>query len=203
MINNKPLFIIDNGHGGLIDGVPQTAGKRSPDFGDGVIYEGVSNRSLALKLMNKLNEEYINAVYLVPELEDISLRERVKRVNKIASNHNSILISIHSDAFVTEHANGWSCYTTKGGTKSDDVADIMYKYAEEAGLKIRDDYSDGDPDKEEDFYILRKTICPAVLVENLFMTNFEDYYFLKSEYGQKILVDIMFNAITEIYNNGI
>jgi N-acetylmuramoyl-L-alanine amidase len=79
----------------------------------------------------------------------------------------------------------------------------MYRHAKAAGLKIRDDYSDGDPDKESDFYILRKTICPAVLVENLFMTNKKDYEFLLSECGQDQLSNIIVNTIKEIFNNGL
>ena len=34
--------------------------------------------------------------------------------------------------------------------------------------KIRKDNSDGDPDKEYNFYILKHTQCPAVLTENFF-----------------------------------
>ena len=37
------------------------------------------------------------------------------------------------------------------------------------GRRIRTDMSDGDRDWEEDFYILRKSWCPAVLTENFFM----------------------------------
>jgi N-acetylmuramoyl-L-alanine amidase len=203
MKNKDFTFIIDNGHGSVINGVPQTAGKRSPDFGDGILYEGVSNRRLAAKVIEK-SEAFGACCYnLVPELQDISLKERVKRINALSKNQNTILISIHSDAWINEHAHGWSAYTTKGGTKSDDVASIMYGHAKAAGLKIRDDYSDGDPDKESDFYILRKTICPAVLVENLFMTNKKDYEFLLSECGQDQLSDIIVNTIKEIFNNGL
>ena len=203
MKKNSILFIIDNGHGGVINGVPQTAGKRSPDFGDGILYEGVSNRRLADKVILKCSELGICCLKLVPELEDISLGERVKRINRVAKRQKSVLLSIHSDAFTTEHANGWSAYTTKGGTKSDDVATILYKYAKIEGFKIRDDYSDGDPDKESDFYILRKTVCPAVLIENLFMTNKADYTTLLSETGQDKLVKIMVETIKEISKNGL
>ena len=37
--------------------------------------------------------------------------------------------------------------------------------------RIRTDMSDGDRDWEEDFYILRKSWCPAVLTENFFMNT--------------------------------
>ena len=56
------------------------------------------------------------------------------------------------------NATGWSCYTCKGQTESDRLADCLYKAAEQI-LKIqviRTDYArDGDPDWEENFYILR------------------------------------------------
>lgn len=206
---SKYLFIIDNGHGGVIDGVPQTAGKRSPDFGQGIIYEGVSNRRLALKVKKDLENLCIDCILLVPEIEDISLQKRVERVNKIClEKRNStektqfILISIHSDAFTNETANGWSCYTSKGETKSDKAATILYKYAKNEGLKLREDYSDKDPDKEKDFYLLKNTACPAVLIENLFMTNKEDYKTLLSKEGQEKLTRVIVNSIKEIVQNG-
>ena len=79
----KKTFLIDSGHGGVINGVPQTAGKRSPDFGDGVLYEGVSNRIIAKKVLELCKAANIAAVELVPELIDVSLGERVRRANKL------------------------------------------------------------------------------------------------------------------------
>jgi len=46
-------------------------------------------------------------------------------------------------------------------------------------LKLRYDLTDGDKDKEAEFYVLRRTACPAVLVECLFFDNPEDYALLK------------------------
>ena len=203
-MENKIIFIIDNGHGAVINGIPQTKGKRSTDFGDGILYEGVSNRRLAKKVIKKCAYKYgIICFELVPELEDISLKERVKRVNELTKNKKALLISIHSDAFLKEQANGWSAYTSKGETKSDKAATILYKYAKKEGLNLREDYSDGDIDKEENFYILKNTTCPAVLVENLFMTNKKDNKFLLSEIGQDKLTNIIVETINEIYKNGL
>jgi N-acetylmuramoyl-L-alanine amidase len=46
------------------------------------------------------------------------------------------------------------------------------------------------------FYLLRHTICPAVLTENLFMDNHEDCDFLLSKEGQQSLVDLHVDGIT-------
>ena len=47
--------------------------------------------------------------------------------------------------------------------------------------------SDGDIDKESQFYVLRKTVCPAVLIENLFFDNRADFELLRSVTFQKRL----------------
>jgi N-acetylmuramoyl-L-alanine amidase len=196
----KLVFLLDPGHGGVINGVPQTAGKRSPDWEKGILYEGVSNRDLAQRIKSKCEKAGIWAVILVPELIDISLKERVKRANAYK---NAIFLSLHSDAFNNESANGWSSYTYYGQTDSDKVATILYKHAKKAKLNLRQDNSDGDPDKEANFYVLRKTTMPAVLVESLFMTNKADYNTLNSEKGREKLANVVFNTIKEISLNGL
>ena len=44
--------------------------------------------------------------------------------------------------------------------------------------------SDDNRDWEEDFYILRKSWCPAVLTENFFMDNHSDLEYLQSHAGK-------------------
>ena len=49
---SKYLWILDNGHGGMIDGVYQTPGKRSPVWPDGTqLFEGEFNRAIVDRLM--------------------------------------------------------------------------------------------------------------------------------------------------------
>lgn len=195
------FWLLDSGHGGVINGVPQTAGKRSPDWEKGILYEGESNRDIVSRVKNLLKKENIDFLEVTPELKDISLSERVRRVNSTANkNKKSILLSFHSDAFTSEKANGWSAFTTKGETKSDKIASVLYKHAKKAKFKVREDFSDGDPDKEVDFFVLRKTICPAVLIENFFMTNKKDYNFLMSEKGKNKIAKTIVNAIKELEN---
>ena len=61
--------------------------------------------------------------------------------------------------------------------------------------KIRRDNSDGDPDWEENFYILVKTKCPAVLTENFFQDNKEDVAFLNSDEGKQAIIKTHVDAI--------
>ena len=57
------------------------------------------------------------------------------------------------------------------------------------------DLTDGDPDIEASFYLLRHTSCPAVLTENLFMDNQDDVEYLLSDIGQTNLVNLYVTGI--------
>ena len=115
-----------------------------------------------------------------------------------------ILISLHlnaaGDGTKWMNATGWSCYTCKGQTESDRLADCLYKAAEQI-LKnqvIHTDYArDGDADWEENFYILRKTPCVAVLSENYFMDNKSDLEYLQSQAGKQAIIDSHIEGIIE------
>lgn len=64
-------------------------------------------------------------------------------------------------------------------------------------MKMRADRSDGDSDYEENFYILRHTVCPAVLTENGFYTNQEDLAMLESREGRRAITDLHVEGIIE------
>jgi N-acetylmuramoyl-L-alanine amidase len=194
-MKNKTI-VIDAGHGGVINGIPQTAGKRSPDFGKGILYEGVTNRQIAKKLIALLVKAGIPVVELVPEIIDVSLGERVRRTNKIK---DAVLISLHSNAGDPK-ASGFEIFTTKGQNNSDPIAEAIFQEMKKAfpNSKFRSDNADGDNDKEEDFFIIKNVNCPAVLVENFFMTNKEDYLILMSEDGQNKIAKATFEAIKKI-----
>lgn len=172
--------LIDPGHG--ID----TPGKRSPD---GKFREYLWNRQVADLLGARLVAMGIDASPVVTETNDIPLSTRVQRVNRICSKvgaSNVILVSIHANAAGNGgwmNAKGWSCYTSKGNTESDRIAECLYDAFEKEfpDRKIRKDLSDGDKDWEENFYVLAKSRCPAVLLENFFYDNQEECAFLLKE----------------------
>ena len=121
------LILIDNGHG--LD----TLGKRSPD---GKFLEATYTREIARKVVADLIDRDYNAQLLVPEPEDIPLSERVCRINaqcNTLGKSNVIVISIHVNAAGKGsqwlNATGWSCYTSKGQTTSDLIAECFYTAA--------------------------------------------------------------------------
>lgn len=177
--------ILDNGHGA------ETAGKRSPVWDDGTqLFEWEFNRDIVKRVSSMLEEEGIQYRILVPETKDVSLSARCKRANAIYSETSGkcFLISVHANA---GGGTGWEAYTYVGQTKADLIATELYKEAEKEfapdGWKIRKDTSDGDPDKESQFYILKHTKCPAVLSENFFFDNEKDCkYMLNNEFRNRI-----------------
>ena len=189
-------IILDNGHGN------NTPGKRSPKWEDGTqLFEYEFNRDIVKRIAAMLAKDKVNTIILVPESNDVSLQERCNRANRIykSSGNNAILISVHGNA---GGGTGWECYTTVGKTKSDSIATILCEEAAaefaKDGWKIRSDMSDGDPDKESQFYILKHTNCPAVLTENFFFDNRKDCRFMVSEEGRNRIARMHYNAIKRI-----
>lgn len=200
-------IILDNGHG------DNTPGKRSPwsackvkpelDF-----YEWKYNRELIPLLINALCPEGFEVLQLVSEDTDITLAERVRRINnKVKDNaargNRTLLISLHNNAagkgdkWTT--ARGWSAWTTRGQNNSDKLADCLYEAADKIlpplGQKVRKDKSDGDADYEADFYILKGANCPAVLIEQMFQDNIEDVKWLLTDEGREALVEIVKDGV--------
>lgn len=194
------MVLIDAGHG--ID----TPGKRSPD---GSFLEYLWNRQIADLVIARLRSSGIDADLVVTETNDISLRTRAMRVNKICSEigaANVILVSIHANAagngmFWTT-ASGWECHTSPGKTKSDGLAECFYDSFSRAfpDKRMRMDLSDGDSDKESKFYILTKTNCPAVLLENFFYDNRMECKWLLKEETKERIADAIVDGLKRYLN---
>lgn len=194
------MILFDNGHG------ENTPGKRSPD---GVFREYLFTREIAQEAERELRKKGYECERIVKCAMDVSLSQRVKIVNEYCAEYgtkNVVLISIHvnaaGDGSEWMDARGVCIFTSRGRTKSDELADIYIEEADKnfIGHKIRKDYSDGDADWESNFTILSKTKCPAVLIENFFMDNREDLAYLQSPEGKKAIVKTIVDAVIRYAN---
>lgn len=191
------LVILDNGHG------VNTLGKSSPD---GSLKEYEYTREIVAKIHEQLTKEGIDSYILVPEENDVSLKERVARANKLylENNKSAILVSVHCNAAGADgnwhNARGWSVFVAQNASNnSKKLADCIANKASEAGLKMR--YS--TPNQSywvQSLAICRDTKCPAVLTENLFQDNKEDVEFLLSESGKEIISRIHVEGIKKYIN---
>lgn len=189
------IILIDNGHG------YNTPGKCSPD---GKFKEWKKNRELARDIVMELKDDGYDARLIVTEENDISLAERVQRVNYICRKEgasNVILVSIHSNAAGADgkwhSARGFSAHVCLNASdKSKRLAKFLWHRAIEYGLK-------GNrcvPQEmfiAQNLYILRHTVCPAVLTENLFYDNQEDLEMLQSQQGHDKIVLAHLRAIRD------
>ena len=205
----KMVILIDNGHGN------NTPGKKSPYSCYGVkpeieFYEYKWNREIATEIHKRLVALGYDARIIVPEIIDISLKERVNRVNKICTEvgtQNVILLSVHANAAGNgrewKTARGWCAFTTRGTTKSDAFAECLYDEAKKnfVGHQIRMDKTDGDSDWESNFYIIYHSYCPAVLTENFFYDNVEDVKYILSAEGREMVIKTHVDGIIKYLNS--
>lgn len=204
---SRYTWLLDPGHGGIIDGIYQTAGKRSPYFEDGtILYEGVFNRDVVSRIINLCIDAGVNVVNLVDTEEDLSLRHRITKANLLhKENRNSIYISVHANAFGNgkqfNSARGVSIfhhYRSKTGKK---LAETLQPHLaaltgmKDRGVKANDSWAN--------FYVLRKTHMPAVLSENGFMTNLSDASALMCPHMRQKIAEAHFMMIMEIEQNGL
>ena len=184
--------ILDAGHGAIIDGIPQTSGKRSPIWPDGsILYEGEFNRAIKARLIERLTAANIRYIDINPEALDISLNTRVTRANKIK---DSFLVSIHANAgggtgselFISENA-------SKTSQKIAATAQTEYKKVFE-GKKWRGI-------KKKNFTMVYKTVMPAVLFECFFMDNKKECKeILLTEGGRDLCAEWIYKTILKAFH---
>lgn len=171
--DNLTVFT-DSGHGWL------TPGKRA-----GGIRENEFNSAVEDKITLLLQYLNIKPILLAPEWNDVSLetrksRERYSYVHDNIDPDRVCGISIHADAFKSSDANGLRLYhyasSQKGMLLADLIGNSYDYYHEELDLGI--EYGNV---RTANFYMLRETISPFVLIEYGFMTNPSDVEKLKSD----------------------
>ena len=188
---SKYIWLLDPGHGGIINGTYQTRGKRSPPFPDGsILYEGEFNRDITSRIKGLCDAEGIECEDIVNSEHDVPLASRVARANtRHAADRRCRYLSIHANAWgdgkAFNAAHGASVYhymTSKTG--KDMATSLLNHVVLETGLRARGvkaNMSWGN------FYVLRKTTMPAILSENGFMTNLEDATnLMKDDFRQKV-----------------
>lgn len=192
---NDYILLFDFGHGTR----KYTKGKRSPDA---TLFEGEWNREVGMMIVNGLRELGVDCRVIVPEEEDILLQKRCDRANKIIKDNPTKkcrYISIHINAAPGEgwndSASGASIYVCKNpSAESVKMAQCYYDMVERFNLKGNRSVP-SDHVWKANYKVLVGTNCPAMLSENLFMTNHKEVEFLKSQKGKETLANLHIAAL--------
>jgi N-acetylmuramoyl-L-alanine amidase len=202
----KLIIYLDAGHGGVdAAGKYTTApGKMynhaSGEFHDGTMfYEGVSNRVFAGLVTAALEARNITVVPCFDAVADTSLSRRVKIANRHLNSAYrkdksvaGLFISLHSDA-LRSTARGFTCFSAPNARSSAIISELITNTLKKAlvptfGVTARSP-------KIKGYYVLRNTIMPAILFENLFFDNLQDATLLMREDYQKAFADALADSV--------
>lgn len=194
MNNKKILVIVDAGHGA------ETQGKRSPD---GRHREYSWCRRVARLIAVGLSAYGIDAALAVPEETDVPLRERCRRVARLAGGCNAVLLSVHNnasdDGTSWRDACGWSVFVAPNASAgSKRLAACLFEEARKAGI-LGNRATPPCGYWTASLAICRDTPCPAVLTENMFQDNRGDVAFLSSQNGIDTIVAVHVEAVRKYF----
>ncbi|MCB0651977.1 MAG: N-acetylmuramoyl-L-alanine amidase [Saprospiraceae bacterium] len=203
---------LDAGHGAIDEnGKYVTAPNKQFEHSKGAFhngkwfYEGVWNRKLTNRVAAKLKNLGISHLIVSHEYLDLSLAYRVDVANWHHKNYKKgIFISNHANASGAHSARGFEVYTTPGTTKSDALAEMHWKNVDSLlgdKIKMRPGTSDGDQDKEANFYVIKYTSMPAMLVEHLFFDNYDDAMLLMDDEILEKFAEAQVRTIIDYFNS--
>lgn len=175
------------GHGGFADGKYHILkeGSKQAKMPDGsMIYEGEENRYIKDEIITQSQPMAINVIDIVPEVDDVPRPDRIDRVNVMfdhwkRNGYMLLLWELHLNAF-NGKASGTEIFTTRKNNFSDHMATVWWDIMEDvignspySDHKVRPDYTDGDPDKERDFDIIKNVRSFGVLIEFFFFDHYK------------------------------
>lgn len=161
-MTHPPLILLDPGHGGKDPGALAN-GLREAD----IVLD------TALLLRGILDSRGYHVCLTRKKDVSVSLHDRAWMERTLEP---GLFLSLHCNASANPDACGIEVFTSPGTTPADAAASRILEAIRASFPKrrYRVDFSDGDADKEELFYVLTRTCSPAILLEMGFLTHQEE-----------------------------
>jgi N-acetylmuramoyl-L-alanine amidase len=185
----KQFFVvIDAGHGGVDSGAKTGKNELEKDFNLSISKilkeKGVLNPALKI-ILTREDDNFMMLNYRVKKAEDVKA---------------DLFISIHVDANNTNHLlSGVSCYTAKTSqnkSKSDEFSKVLIDELKQIeGIQIADE------SKKADFFVLKNSKCPAVLLTLGYLTNENDLAFINNKKNQELICEKIIDAVEKVRIN--
>lgn len=195
--SSRKTIVIDPGHGG-IDGGSSSSG----------LLEKTVNLQVSLKLRKVLNDKGINVV--MTRDSDISLESKSNlnssRYNKdlharktiIDGNNSTAFVSVHMDAYKDPSARGVRVFYYHGSEESKKLAQSI---CDKINKMVFNDFLNTSSVKAQistgNYYLLRSSKTPGVIVEIGFITNPTDNKLIQREDYQTIIAKAVSEGIID------
>ena len=185
----RKVVVIDAGHGGW-----------DPGMVSGKVDEKDINLAIAKKLQVFLEQG--GATVIVTRLEDEALANKKvgdMQARRLIANtaHADIFVSIHQNSYKSPNVRGFQAFYFNESDNSKKLANCIQ-------AKLKEFVNPGnkhDARANKNYYVLKETSMPAVLVECGFLTNSSDRSKLTGdEYQEKIAWGI-YLGIVEYFNS--
>jgi len=191
----RPVIVLDAGHGGVDPGAIGTNGALEKDI----------NLSIALCLRDILEANGFTVVMI--REEDVSVNDaRYKKISQIKTSDlknrlktiedypDAIAVSIHQNHFSQEKSSGAQMFYGRKNPESEPLAQAIQASFRE---RLQPDNSRAVKQSTSDVYILHNASIPIVLVECGFLSNREECALLCDEEYQRQAAFAIFCGIAE------
>ncbi|WP_440336909.1 N-acetylmuramoyl-L-alanine amidase family protein [Megamonas funiformis] len=189
-VKNK-IITIDPGHGGSDSGAvgPNGYTEKEGTFAISQKVASILNQSGAKVVMTRDSDVDVYG-------PNASARNELQARVDVGNNANSdIFVSIHCNAFVNPAANGTQTFYYGSSYQGQRLAQsIQEKMIEANGLRDRGISTCN-------FYVVKHSYMPAVLIETAFITNYDEEALLSDDEWQTTMAKAIAEGINEYFSN--
>lgn len=189
-VKNK-IITIDPGHGGSDSGAvgPNGYTEKEGAFAISQKVASILNQSGAKVVMTRDSDVDVYG-------PNASARNELQARVDVGNNANSdIFVSIHCNAFVNPAANGTQTFYYGSSYQGQRLAQsIQEKMIEANGLRDRGISTCN-------FYVVKHSYMPAVLIETAFITNYDEEALLSDDEWQTTMAKTIAEGINEYFSN--
>ena len=189
-LKNK-IITIDPGHGGSDSGAvgPNGYTEKEGAFAISQKVASILNQSGAKVVMTRDSDVDVYG-------PNASARNELQARVDVGNNANSdIFVSIHCNAFVNPAANGTQTFYYGSSYQGQRLAQsIQEKMIEANGLRDRGISTCN-------FYVVKHSYMPAVLIETAFITNYDEEALLSDDEWQTTMAKAIAEGINEYFSN--
>lgn len=198
-LKEEKTVAIDPGHGGFDGGF-------TPGSIDGKEWlEKEINLSISLILREKLEKAGYKVIMtreadegLYSESDSNKKRSDMqKRVGLINESGADIAVSIHQNSFQEESSKGAQTFYYPSSLEAKKLAEVILE-------KIKETVADGNhraAKSNDGYYMLKNSLCPLVIVECGFLSNYKEAQLLITPEYQEKIAEGIFQGIEAYFSN--